>query len=597
MSSFGRWSTMIGGLWALGLAIRLWDVAVYRPTCIPSEASALDVSCYQLGGDAAGFFGAAQLVKVGEIGMNPLLYDVTGGRLVSTAAKPPIGVGWLSFLAWMGDSPWLGQTVVAAILIAVTYLLVKRTWGRARGLLVAEIGIALFVALRIVDGSDLTTVRVMSVLMSSASIPLMAMVGRRAAPAGWGIYVGAVTALIVAVNPAIWVGDSMLNNETELVVVLPLFLLACYRVLDQPEWPSWLLLGVAMAALILTRVELAGLVVIVTPFLVYRSRPDWAARLRSAAVFGTALIVLLGVYSGWNRLRLGAGSPGPTSVFGIVLNAGSCDTAFHGDMRGLWFPCWAEHQRTTPQSTETRVADVVDRLADHPGYADQLTDPDVGILNLTMNEPPLDLFDGFANRADIRSALQKNYGQLPDGSPGVGIWVNDRPVVDPDFPVTPQDDVTFMIHPYFIMTDEPLAAATLTPPTFEYLSEHRAELPGVMAARLGRITGLYRTSQTMNADGLLEAHAFIPSRFGFAFLWVLSPFALLGVVVLARARRPLAPLVGPIVNVTLVAMAIFGLTRYRLSADLAIAALAAVGLVAVARRLGRRPETVTAIDE
>ncbi len=573
----------LGVLWGLGLIIRLWDVFVYRPACVPGQVKA---SCYNLAGDSAGFFGAAQLVRLGKVGFNPLLYNVTGGRLVATAAKPPIGVGWLAFLSWMGDSPWMGQLVVAVLLIAASYLVVQRVWGRARALLVAEIQAAVFLALRIVDGTNLTTVRVFSVLLASLSIPLMSAVARRAAPEGWADRVGLVTAAIVAIHPAIWVGDSMLNNETVLVVALPLFLLACYHVLDRPGWLSWTLLGTAMSALMLTRVELASLAIIVVPFLVVRAVPDWRGRLRSGATFGLTLLLLMGIYSGWNQLRLGSGSPGPVSVIGYVLNAGSCDRVFSGGARGLWFPCWVEPQTAIAQPGDQRVADVVDRIVDHPGFAEQLTDPDVGVLQLTQTPPPLELFDGYEQLSEIRPALIGAYGELPDGSPGVGMWIDGQPTADPDAPVSPGDEIRFRHHFYFLMTNERLTAEVLAPPTRTYLSEHRDEIPGVMLARLGRITGVYKTVDTMGSDQLLEAHGWFPSRFGFIGLWLQVPFAVLGALVLRRHRRPLAPLLGPILNVMLVTMVVFGLARYRLSADLPLAVLAAVGLVATLRRFG-----------
>ena len=77
---------------------------------------------------------------------------------------------------------------------------------------------------------------------------------------------------------------------------------------------------------------------------------------------------------------------------------------------------------------------------------------------------------------------------------------------------------------------------------------------------------------------------------------LLAPFAIAGAVVLFRRRRPLAPLVGPILNVALVTMVVFGLSRYRLSADLTIAVLAAIGLIAATHRFGPNRETSSPPD-
>lgn len=592
-----RWQRTVAAIWAVGLAIRLWDVFGYRPTCAPgSSIGVLGASCYTLKGDAAGFFGAAHLVRLGEVGMNPLLYNVSGGRLVATASKPPLGVAWLALVGWLGDSPWLGQTIVSVLLVGVIALTVRHFWGRTRALIVVEIGTVLFVALRLLDGTTVASARFYSVLLGSMAVPLMAAVGRRAAPDGWGGRVGIVTAAIVAIHPAIWVGDSMLNNETVLVVVLPLFLLACYRALDMPGRNTSVTLAITFVLVVLTRVELAGLGVFVLPFVWLRASPDWRTRLHSALAFGVTAVVLVGVYSGWNRLRLGGGSPGPSSVVGYVLNAGSCDPVFVGDYKGLWYPCWFNPQTATAIEGDTRVADVVDRLVGKPGYTDQLTDPEVGAVGLAEDPPPVELFDGFERLEDIQPTLTANYGMLPNGSAGVGVWVNDQPVIDPDTPVEPGDEIRFRFNFYFLMTDEALTADTLTPPTLKYIRDHVDGLSTVMAARLGRITGVYRTSETMAADQLLEDHGWLPSRLGFIGLWLQTPFAIAGAVVLFRRRRPLAPLVGPILNVALVTMVVFGLSRYRLSADLTIAILAAVGLIAASHRFGPNRETSSRPD-
>ncbi|MEZ5372751.1 MAG: glycosyltransferase family 39 protein [Microthrixaceae bacterium] len=587
------WAMAVPAAWLLGLSIRLWDVFVYRAACPTTKGGVTWGSCYRLIGDAAGFFGAAQLVRLGQVGMNPLLYNVTGGRIQATAAKPPMGVAWLALLSWFGDSPWLGQTIAAVVLLGLIFFGVRRHWGRVRALMVVEIGIVVFFALRIVGGTTVQSARFFSVLLGSLAIPLMAAVARRAAPSGWGQRCAAITAVIVAIHPAIWVGDSMLNNETVLVVMLPLFLLATYHALDRPSVESGVWLALSFTGLVLTRVELAGLGLFVLVPLAWSMRDRWRPRVRQAGAFAAVTVLCFGIYGSWNRLRLGPdGGVSPTSVAGYVLNAGSCDPVFSGDAKGLWLPCWILPQVTSPADGERTVGQVVDRLVGIDGYAARLTDPEEGVVGITTKEPPVDLFDGFENLDDIRSSMIDSYGVLPDGTPGVGMWVNDVPVADPSTPVGAGDEVTFKFHFYFMMVDEPLTAAAITPPTLDYLSEHRSELPGVVAARLGRVIGLYNPSDTMTADAGLEGRGWLPSRAGFWFLWVLAPLGVLGGVVLRQHRRPLAPLVGPIVNVALVVAVTFGLARYRLAADLSLAVLAAVGiarLVAAARSEPARP--------
>lgn len=610
--STNRWAMALPAAWLVGLLIRLWDVFVYRAACPTSKGGVAWGSCYRLIGDAAGFFGSAQLVRLGEVGMNPLLYNVTGGRIQASAAKPPMGVAWLALVSWFGDSPWLGQTIAAVVLLGLTFLGVRHYWGQARALLIVEIGIAVFFALRILGGTTVQSARFFSVLLGSLAIPLMAAVARRAAPAGWGDRCAVITAFIVAVHPAIWVGDSMLNNETVLVVVFPLFLLAVYYGLDHPSAEAGGWLALSFAALVLTRVELAGLGLFVLVPIAWGMRHRWRTRLRQVGAFATVIVVCFGVYGAWNRARLGAGgSVSPTSIAGYVLNAGSCDPVFSGDAKGLWLPCWILPQVATPASGEQTVGQVVDRIVGIDGYAAQLTDPEKGVVGITSQQPPVDLFDGFEQLDDIRASMIDSYGQLPDGNPGVGMWINGQPVVDPAAQVGPNDQVMFKFHFYFMMADEPLTAEAITPPTLDYINDHRSELPGVMAARLGRVVGLYNPSDTMTADAGLEGRGWLPSRAGFWFLWALTPLGVLGAVALRQSKRPLAPLVGPIANVALVVAVTFGLARYRLVADLSLAVLASAGIAwlaqwAAARRTGRSgspgvspPETsgATSIDQ
>jgi hypothetical protein len=78
------------------------------------------------------------------------------------------------------------------------------------------------------------------------------------------------------------------------------------------------------------------------------------------------------------------------------------------------------------------------------------------------------------------------------------------------------------------------------------------------------------------------------THLGLLAYWALLPFALLGALVMRGRRRGLWILVAPIVMVTLVGLATYGTTRFRMAAEPSIVLLAAVGLQAAALRV-RRP--------
>ena len=63
------------------------------------------------------------------------------------------------------------------------------------------------------------------------------------------------------------------------------------------------------------------------------------------------------------------------------------------------------------------------------------------------------------------------------------------------------------------------------------------------------------------------------------------PFAVAGAVALRRRGVTLLPMLVPIIAVTVTAAATFGLTRYRVPADVVIVVLAALGLDRVFHRL------------
>ena len=61
-------------------------------------------------------------------------------------------------------------------------------------------------------------------------------------------------------------------------------------------------------------------------------------------------------------------------------------------------------------------------------------------------------------------------------------------------------------------------------------------------------------------------------------LWVLLALAVLGAWALVRARRPLLPLLAPLVVATVATALTFGFSQYRVGADVSLVVLAAAGL-------------------
>jgi hypothetical protein len=77
---------------------------------------------------------------------------------------------------------------------------------------------------------------------------------------------------------------------------------------------------------------------------------------------------------------------------------------------------------------------------------------------------------------------------------------------------------------------------------------------------------------------------------GTVMFWVLLPFAVAGLVLVAKRRIPVWPLHATVITVTIVAALTYGQQRFRVNAEPVIVACAAVAIVALVSRV-RRPAT------
>ncbi len=130
----------------------------------------------------------------------------------------------------------------------------------------------------------------------------------------------------------------------------------------------------------------------------------------------------------------------------------------------------------------------------------------------------------------------------------------------------------------------------------DYLTEHAARYPVVALARVGRMWDLYAPFQNVAFNDRLEGRGYYPSLIGLWYFWVLLAPAAYGAVVLRRRGIAISPLLGLAVAVTLTAAASFGVTRYRVPAEVSLVILAAVGFDAGVTRLRARRARSDEID-
>jgi 4-amino-4-deoxy-L-arabinose transferase-like glycosyltransferase len=112
---------------------------------------------------------------------------------------------------------------------------------------------------------------------------------------------------------------------------------------------------------------------------------------------------------------------------------------------------------------------------------------------------------------------------------------------------------------------------------FDYIGDHVDRLPVVVAARVGRVWGVYGQVQ-MGRIARAEGRPMWASMAGLAMFWVLVPFAVLGVWRLRRSGVRLLPLLAPFAIVTANAAAFYGITRFRAGTEVPLVVLAAVGI-------------------
>ena len=120
----------------------------------------------------------------------------------------------------------------------------------------------------------------------------------------------------------------------------------------------------------------------------------------------------------------------------------------------------------------------------------------------------------------------------------------------------------------------------------DYIRGHLSRLPAVVAAREGRLWSVFNVGQQMRLDTGRNTSIKVIEA-GFFMYWLLIPAAVFGVVVLRRRRVTLLPLLALVVTVSVGVALVYGFTRFRASAEVAIVLLAAVAIDAVLRRRAR----------
>lgn len=131
--------------------------------------------------------------------------------------------------------------------------------------------------------------------------------------------------------------------------------------------------------------------------------------------------------------------------------------------------------------------------------------------------------------------------------------------------------------------DESVIGAVKLDNALDYIGDHLSEQPKVVAARVGRVLGLYRPQQTADFDVFFERRVRSHVDVGLYSHYAVMIAAVYGAVVMRR-RTTLLPVAAVAGTSILTAAITFGITRYRLGADVVFVLLAAVALGALLDR-------------
>jgi 4-amino-4-deoxy-L-arabinose transferase-like glycosyltransferase len=155
-------------------------------------------------------------------------------------------------------------------------------------------------------------------------------------------------------------------------------------------------------------------------------------------------------------------------------------------------------------------------------------------------------------------------------------------------------DVRCLQPPGRITDNEAERAARWKTTGIDYAKDHIGRVPVVVAARVGRVVGLFKPGQQVQIDAFLGPYGVGLTRTALHGFQAVALLAVAGAVLLRRRRTaPVFPLLAPPVVVLVTVVVTYGLTRFRFAAMPALIVLAAVAIDAVIARIRRERASVT----
>jgi hypothetical protein len=136
--------------------------------------------------------------------------------------------------------------------------------------------------------------------------------------------------------------------------------------------------------------------------------------------------------------------------------------------------------------------------------------------------------------------------------------------------------------------DESVADVAYKKVALAYITTHKLRALEVAGVRVLRVWNFYAPKSQVMFD-YQDARPHVVSWLGLGVYYLSLPLAVLGAVARRRRVATNAPFIGFIVTATIAVMVTFANGRYRVEGDLALAILAAFGVVELAARRRARP--------
>jgi hypothetical protein len=206
---------------------------------------------------------------------------------------------------------------------------------------------------------------------------------------------------------------------------------------------------------------------------------------------------------------------------------------------------------------------------------------------LTFSRHPLTVSNGTGYVVEM-SNCDQTYGEVPP-TDGQGHLLADAPTDGLLGYWAVECDRT-----PWVAGDETETGAVKLQAGLDYISAHRGRFPVVLAARVGRLWDVWRPDQSRELNAYLEGRGPVVAVAGLAAWYPLALLGVAGLVVLRRRRQPLTPYLALAALTTLTAAVSFGITRYRVGAEVALTLLAGVAVDALLRRRGAGRRAVPA---